>query len=132
VAALADFGEHRAHPGVKLAPMRKVGRFSISEPGCSFAAMLIGQRRQLLDALRRLERQRAAMTDLIIEMRARLAADEVAPVLLTVKQAAHVSGFDIETVRRWAAQGLVGARRIGGRWAIDAVSLMRFVEAHTV
>jgi hypothetical protein len=42
---------------------------------------------------------------------------------LALKLAAANSNLEYETGRRWCAEGLVSARKEGGRWFVDDVSL---------
>lgn len=71
--------------------------------------------------------QHTAIADLkqaVAELMARVAQLEVSPAQwMPLKAAAGVAGVEYETTRLWAQRGLIEARREGGRWFVNAVSL---------
>jgi hypothetical protein len=60
----------------------------------------------------------------IAQLEARLAELELPPAeWLPLKAAAHDCGAEYENTRKWAVRGLIEARREGGRWFVNVVSL---------
>lgn len=48
--------------------------------------------------------------------------------LITVSEAAELSGYTPQHVRLLIRQGLINARRAGGIWLIEASSLRNYIE----
>jgi hypothetical protein len=46
---------------------------------------------------------------------------------LSLRQAAHISGKSVETIRRWCALHDIG-RRIGGQWAVSHPALLMMLD----
>jgi hypothetical protein len=46
---------------------------------------------------------------------------------LSLRQAAHISGKSVETIRRWCALYDIG-RRIGGQWMVSRVALAMWLD----
>jgi hypothetical protein len=66
----------------------------------------------------------AALQQTVAQLEARLAKLEQPPAKwLPLKTAAHDCGVEYETARRSVEHGLIEARREGGRWFVNVVSL---------
>jgi Helix-turn-helix domain len=86
----------------------------------------------LAHAIKELEAQQRELGRLLDDMRARAAAGGDGPALVTLKQAAGVTGFSAERIRTWAAAGLIGvAQRHGGQWRIDITALTEYLRTRT-
>jgi hypothetical protein len=67
----------------------------------------------------------AALQRTVAELEARVAQLEQPPAeWVPLKLAAYAAGVEYETARKWAERGLVEARRDGGRWLVNMVSLV--------
>ena len=64
-----------------------------------------------------------ATVDMLQAEVGRLRAQLPAPDWMPLKLAASLCGVEYETGRAWASAGLIEARRDGGRWVVNLLSL---------